>query len=129
MAELHPFLKWLLALFSGWLGFAFVGQIPDALLTAPGVAANQRGDFARGNVVLNIMKPVSVTLCITGLGALVMGLLGVGTLGSFSGFAWFFFLTQFACLSGRFIENSIVYAGRSMLVTFVLVVLVYLAAK
>ena len=91
---------------AGLLFFFVVGNILDAVLHR--IALALFGDplvtleyDSRRRFVLNIVRPVCLTLVIFGGGLATAGLLGVSTLGAIFSGLWFFFLTQVACLAGR----------------------------
>ena len=81
------------------------------------------GPNPRRALVLNVLRPVILTVIILGGGMVTVGLLGLTTLGVVLAGAWFFFLTQYACLVGR--GASLNEAGWAMVVTIGIIIAAY----
>lgn len=104
-------------------GLSFiVANIVDAiifrLVAGPGdPMANilASGPSPRRSFVLNVIRPVVLTLIIFGGGLMTVALLGLGTAGIVAAGVWFFLLTQYVCLVGR--TASLNQAGWAMVVT------------
>jgi len=73
------------------------------------------GPDLRRAIVLNILRPMVLTVIIFGSGMATVGVLRFPTLGTVLAGAWFFLLTQHACLAGR--GPSHFEAGLAMLLT------------
>ncbi len=67
----------------------------------PGTRPAALNAIRRRALLLNVVRPAILTAIIFGGGALTIALLGLPILGAVLAGAWFFFLTQHACLIGR----------------------------
>jgi hypothetical protein len=81
------------------------------------------GPNPRQALILNIVRPVILTLVIFGGGMFAVAFLSFQTLGTVLSGIWFFFLTQYACLIGR--KTSLYEAGWAMVITVGIIILVY----
>lgn len=106
----------------------YLGDPNKAFLEA--ITSGDEKEFVKAMVpnhcrgfLLNIVRPVILTLIIFGGGMLTVSFLQLTTLGAVLAGLWFFFLTQIACLSGR--KLSLNEAGCAMAITTIIVILAY----
>lgn len=123
---------------AGLVNFFVIGNLVDLALHNLGLkVAKPSGDelvdalqlqpSRERHIILNIVRPVASTAIIFGGGAIVIGWLRLTFWGAVGSFAYFFFLTQMACLVGR--KHSLNVAGWAMVVTMACVIVLYNVLK
>ena len=117
---------------AGLLLYFVLGRIVDSVIFRLAVGAGDpfekvltTGPDPRRAFVLNLIRPVILTVIIFGGGMVTVGLLALPTLGAVLAGAWYFFLTQYACLAGR--GTSLNQAGWAMVVTIGIIIAAYMA--
>ena len=121
-------------IFAGFINFLVISNLVDIALYKLGFAlAKPSGDelidalqlqpSRERHLVLNVVRPIVSSLIIFGGGSIVVAWLGLAFWGAAVSFAYFFFLTQVACLAGRKLSLNI--AGWAMVLTMVCILLAY----
>ena len=116
---------------AGLLLYFVLGRIVDGVIFRLAVGPGDpfeniltTGPDPRRAFVLNVIRPVVLTVIIFGCGMVTVGLLRFPTLGAVLAGSWFFFLTQYACLAGR--GASLNQAGWAMVVTIGSIIAAYM---
>jgi len=109
--------------------FFMVGQLVDSVVyrfaVGPGdPMTNILADAPnpRRRFIINIVRPVLLSVIIFGGGLLMIAIMGFGIWGAISAGAWYFFLAQIACLAGR--RASLNEARWTMIVTIIVLIAV-----